>query len=117
MSIAIINRSAPFGDSNGQESLDLVLAASSFDQHVSLFFMDDGVYQLLRSQSPEAIEHKNYSKTFQALSFYDVDDLYVCADSLSKRNLSIESLCIEIKPISFNKMSQLLTSHKHILSF
>jgi tRNA 2-thiouridine synthesizing protein C len=117
MSIAIINRSSPYGNSNGQESLDLVLAASSFGQQISLIFLEDGVYQLLRSQAPEAIEHKNYSKTFAALTFYDVEDLYVCSDSLSKRNLSIDNLCIEIKPVTSNQIAQLLLQHTHILSF
>lgn len=117
MSIAIINRTAPFGNSNGQESLDLVLAASSYEQQVSLFFLDDGVYQLLKTQAPEVIESKNYSKTFQALSFYDVENLYVCTASLSERNLSIENLGVEVQLISLNKMSQLLNEHKHILSF
>lgn len=117
MSIAIINRTAPYGNSNGQESLDLVLAASAFDQQVSIFFLDDGVYQLLSAQAPEVIDHKNYSKTFKALTFYDVENLYVCSESLDKRNLSIDQLCIEAQAVSFDEINNLMTNHKHILSF
>jgi tRNA 2-thiouridine synthesizing protein C len=71
----------------------------------------------LGAQAPEVIEHKNYSKTFQALSFYDVDDLYVCSESLTKRNLGIDELCIAVKLLTHSEVSHLLEQHKHILSF
>ena len=51
-SLGVINSTAPYGVSNGQESLDLALAAANFGQDVTLFFVDDGVFQLLKSQQP-----------------------------------------------------------------
>ena len=57
--LALVNKTAPYGGANGQESLDLALAAGSFGQDVSLFFIEDGVFQLLAGQAPENIEAKN----------------------------------------------------------
>ena len=71
--IAIINKSAPYGSSNGQESLDMALAMSNFAQNVSVFFIEDGVLQLLTSQRAASIDSKAYHKTFPALEFYDIE--------------------------------------------
>lgn len=115
--LAIINSRFPHGSAIGQESLDLVLAAGSFGQQVSLFFLGDGVLQLLRNQSPEDIEQRNYSKTFQALNFYDVEDIYVCQSSLSERHLKIENLVIEVKVLEQEQLAEKIAANQHILRF
>jgi tRNA 2-thiouridine synthesizing protein C len=116
-SIALVNKSAPYGSANGQESLDLALAAASFGQNVSLFFIDDGVFQLLNEQHPEAIDAKNYSKTFAALEFYDIEHIYVCEHSLNERTIDLKELCIEVQVLKPEKLQEMLTKHKHIVSF
>lgn len=116
-SIAIINTCAPYGQANGQESLDLALAAGSFGQQVSLFFIDDGVLQLLKQQSPQQIEYKNYSKTFAALEFYDIEHAYVCQNSLQQRGLTAGQLCIDANIIELSKLQDLLKQHSHIVTF
>ena len=115
--IAIINKTAPFSSSSGQESLDLVLAGGSFGQQISVFFIEDGVFQLLNGQDPQHIEQRNYSKTFAALEFYDVEDIYVCQNSLQQRGLSREDLCIEVTVLGKVAIHQKITEHQHCLSF
>lgn len=115
--IGVINRSTPFGNQAGQESLDFVLAASNFGQHVGLFFVDDGVFQLLADQAPDAIENKNFSKTFKALQFYDIESIYVCADSLALRELSQSELSIECQVVDAEKLRCLLASCQTLLTF
>jgi tRNA 2-thiouridine synthesizing protein C len=114
--LAIVNRSAPYGSANGQESLDLALAGASFGQALSLFFIDDGVYQLLKAQAPELIEAKNYSKTFAALEFYDIEQIYVCEDSLLTRGIT-GPLCVQVSLLKRKELQRLLNQHQHILSF
>jgi tRNA 2-thiouridine synthesizing protein C len=116
-SLALINKTAPYGRANGQESIDLALAAGSFGQNVSLFFIEDGVFQLLAKQTPELIEAKNYNKTFAALEFYDIENIYVCADSLATRNLLAEELSIEVRVLTHKQLQKRLNQHQHILSF
>jgi tRNA 2-thiouridine synthesizing protein C len=117
ITIAIINRRAPYGQANGQESLDLAIAAANFGQAVSLFFMDDGVFQLLMAQAPQRIDAKNYSKTFAALTFYDIDDIYVCQQSLTQRNLTPDDLCIPVNVLNAEQLQQRLALHQHLVSF
>ena len=53
-----VNRKAPFGTIYALESLEVVLIAATFDQDVSLVFVDDGVYQLKKAQQTKGIEIK-----------------------------------------------------------
>ena len=117
-SIAIINTHAPYGTANGQEALDLVLAAGSFGQRVGLFFIDDGVFQLVANQQPDSIEHKNYSKTFGALTFYDIEEIYVCADSMAERGLNTSRLHFtDIEVLSSERWQVKLAEYEQVLRF
>ena len=115
--IGVINNSSPYANQSGQESLDFALAASNFGQQISLFFVDDGVFQLLAKQSPEAIEHKDYSKTFAALQFYDINAVYVCAESLAQRKLLHSSLSIECEVVDSTRLQSLLACCQNLLRF
>ena len=116
-SLAIVSSKAPYGTYDGQEALDMVLAAGAFGQQVGLFFIDDGVFQLLKSQQPEAIELKNYSKTFAALPFYDIEQIFVCANSLQKREIEPPQLCIEVTMLDSKAFSTKLSEYQHIIKF
>jgi tRNA 2-thiouridine synthesizing protein C len=87
-----VNRKAPYGTIYALESLEVVLITATFDQDVSLVFIDDGVYELLKGQETKAIGIKNHSKTYRALDGYDVEKLYVDRASLEQRGLT-EKIC------------------------
>jgi len=87
-----INRKPPHGTIYAQESLEVVLIGAAFEQDVSLAFVDDGVYQLLRDQDTSAIGSKNFAPTFGALGDYDVSKIYVERESLELRGLTKDDL-------------------------
>ena len=87
-----LNRRAPYGTIYAWESLEVVLIGAAFDQDVSLAFMDDGVYQLVKGQDTSGVAMKNFSPTYQALGDYDVTKLYVEKESLEERGLTLEDL-------------------------
>ena len=87
-----LNRRAPYGTIYAWESLEVVLIGAAFDQDVSLAFMDDGVYQLVKGQNTTEVGMKNFSPTYQALGDYDVTKLYVEKESLEERGLTLEDL-------------------------
>ncbi|MEW8683672.1 MAG: DsrE family protein, partial [Candidatus Thiodiazotropha endolucinida] len=62
------------------------------DQDVSLAFLDDGVYQLVKGQDTAGVDMKNFSPTYQALGDYDVTKLYVEKESLEERGLTLDDL-------------------------
>lgn len=115
--IAILNKSAPYGKVNGQESLDMALAMSNFGQDVSLFFIEDGVLQLIKQQTPDKIQHKAYHKAFGALTFYDIDNIYVCQKSLLERSLTSSDLCIAVTLIAPDQLATLIGNHNQVMVF
>jgi len=48
-----VNRRQPHGTVYALESLETVLIGAAFDQDVSMLFIDDGVFQLKKDQSPD----------------------------------------------------------------
>jgi tRNA 2-thiouridine synthesizing protein C len=68
------------------------LIGAAFDQDVSLAFMDDGVFQLVKGQDTADVEMKNFSPTYKALGDYDVTKLYVEKESLEERGLTLDDL-------------------------
>ena len=87
-----INRKAPHGSIYALESLEVVLIGAAFEQDVSLAFVDDGVYQLLRNQDTGDIGTKNFSPTYRALGDYDISKIFVERESLELRGLTQDDL-------------------------
>ena len=115
--LAIINSKAPFGSSHGKDALDVALIFGSFEQKVSLFFQGDGVYQLITNQNGSLVSIKDYLKTFSAFEFYDIEDIYICRQSLVNRQLDevfhIDGVQV-VTPIEFVTAINL---HQHVLRF
>ncbi len=112
-----VNRKAPYGSIYALESLEVVLIAATFDQDVSLAFVDDGVYQLVKGQDTAAIGIKNHSKTYRALDGYDVEKLYVERESLQARGLTEEDLVVDVELLSSAQMAALMAAQDVVLSF
>jgi len=87
-----VNRRAPYGTVYPLEALEVVLIGAAFDQDVSLAFLDDGVFQIVKGQDTGEIGMKNFSPTFRALGDYEVTKLYVEKESLDERGLSPDDL-------------------------
>jgi tRNA 2-thiouridine synthesizing protein C len=115
--IAVINTTAPFSQVNGKEALDVAMIFGSYEQATSLFFIGDGVYQLVNKQNAELLEHKDYLKTFSALTFYDIDNIYVCQQSLTQRGLSDDFHLDNVKVLNNDELSTRLHQHQTILRF
>jgi len=86
------NRKAPYGTIYAWESLEVVLISAAFEQDVSLAFMDDGVYQLVKGQDTAGIGMKNFSPTYAALGDYEITKIYVEKESLEERGLTLDDL-------------------------
>ncbi|PJG83259.1 sulfurtransferase complex subunit TusC [Caviibacterium pharyngocola] len=90
MKLAFVFRSPPHGNSAAREGLDALLAATAFcdEDEIAVFFMDDGVFNLLAQQQPELILQKDFIRSFKLLDLYDISQRFVCADSLCDLGLT-----------------------------
>ena len=87
-----VNRKAPYGTIYAWESLEVVLIGAAFEQDVSLAFIDDGVYQIVKGQNTTELGIKNFSPTYSALGDYDINKIYVEKESLEARGLTVDDL-------------------------
>lgn len=113
----MLNRKAPYGTVYALESLEVVLISATFDQDVSLVFMDDGVYQLAKGQNTKGIEMKNFSPTYRALEGYDVEKLYVERESMDARGLTEADLLVPVEVLSSAEVGKLMAEQDVVLSF
>lgn len=112
-----VNRKPPYGSIYALESLEVVLIAATFDQDVSLVFVDDGVYELAKGQDTAAIGIKNHSKTYRALEGYDVEKLYVEREAMASRGLTEDDLIVPVEVLSGAEIAALMAEQDVILSF
>ena len=112
MKLAFLFRTAPHGNTISREGLDALLAATAFcdEEEIGVFFIDDGVLNLLNGQNPELLLQKDFIRTFKLLDLYDIEQRFICADSLDQYNLNTEQLIISAERIDrtslINKLSQ-----------
>ena len=112
MKLAFLFRTAPHGNAISREGLDALLAATAFcdEEDIGVFFIDDGVLNLLDGQNPELLLQKDFIRTFKLLDLYDIEQRFVCVDSLDQYNLQAEQLIISAEKIDrtslINKLSQ-----------
>ena len=112
MKLAFLFRTAPHGNTISREGLDALLAATAFcdEEEIGVFFIDDGVLNLLDGQNPELLLQKDFIRTFKLLDLYDIEQRFVCANSLDQYNLQAEQLIISAEKIDrtslINKLSQ-----------
>ncbi|GAD80606.1 sulfurtransferase complex subunit TusC [Vibrio ezurae] len=116
-SIAFVFTSSPHATASGREALDAVLATSAYSENLSLFFIGDGVSQLLKHQQPQSILSRDYISAFRLLDLYEVDDLFVCNSSLNELGFSAQDLFLDTQVLSSNEIAQKLADSDVVLRF
>ncbi|MEW6647876.1 MAG: sulfurtransferase complex subunit TusC [Pseudomonadota bacterium] len=112
-----VNRTAPYGTVYALEALEVVLIGAAFEQDVSVVFMDDGVFQIVKGQDTAGIGMKNFSPTYRALEMYDVEKLYVSKESLEERGLSEDDLLVDVEVKTAAELRDLMEEQDVLLTF
>lgn len=112
-----VNRKAPYGTIYALEALEVVMISAAFDQDVSLAFLDDGIFQIVKGQETTLIGMKNFSQTYRALEDFGVTKLYVERESMEARGISESDIIVPAEVISVREMAELMASQDIILSF
>ncbi|PFG55127.1 tRNA 2-thiouridine synthesizing protein C [Vibrio sp. ES.051] len=110
-------RSAPHGRTSGREGVDALLAASAYSEDISVIFFGDGVYQLLLGQDPSMILSKDYAPMLKLFDLYDIEQVFVCTDSLVERGLAQADLVIDAQPLSIQQIKEKLQQAGKLLLF
>jgi tRNA 2-thiouridine synthesizing protein C len=110
-----IMRRLPYSGTHLQETLDAILTAAAFDQHVALLLLDDAVWQLKNLQQPIGQGLKDTSAIYKALQIYDVKELYVEHESLLAAGLTSADLLLPLLSVSRRDVSDLMRSYDLII--
>ncbi|MEB4675643.1 sulfurtransferase complex subunit TusC [Enterobacteriaceae bacterium G50] len=116
--VAFVFSTAPHGSTSGREGLDALLAASALSEDLGVFFIGDGVFQLLRDQKPSAVLARDYIATFKLMSLYDIENVWLCAASLRERGLSADTAFVtDVELLEPDALRQQLDGYDVILRF
>ncbi|RPH22964.1 sulfurtransferase complex subunit TusC [Buttiauxella warmboldiae] len=116
--VAFVFKSAPHGSASGREGLDALLATSALSEEIGVFFIGDGVMQLLPGQQPGLILARDYIATFRVLPLYDIEQCYLCAASVRERGLSPASAWVlDVKPLEPDALREILHQFDVVLTF
>ena len=119
MKIVFLFRTSPHGTSISREGLDAILAATAFCEpdNIGVFFIDDGVLNLINHQQPELIQQKDFIRTFKLLDLYDVEQRFICTGSLQKFKLEDKQLILSCEKIDRSLLIEKLTQAEKLLTF
>jgi len=119
MKLAFLFRTVPHGNGISREGLDALLAATAFcdEEEIGVFFIDDGVLNLLDGQNPELLLQKDFIRTFKLLDLYDIEQRFVCADSLDQYNLQTEQFIISAEKIDRTSLIKKLSQIEKVFTF
>lgn len=113
--IAIVNTQSSFNTPVARESVDLALIFGAFDHQVSVFFIENAVYQLIKGQNPESLDGKDFLATMKAFELYDIEQVLCCSDSLSERAIDPAGLINDVELAGSGQIAELLHQFDHVL--
>ena len=92
--IGIVITCPPHGSDSASQALDTALACAAFDQHVTVIFQDDGVWQLLPQPVASPLGDKSLLAQFNLMALYGVSSVQICHDSLRHAGLDTGQLAL-----------------------
>jgi tRNA 2-thiouridine synthesizing protein C len=116
-SVAILMRKAPYGSVYTAEGFRTIMGIAVFEMDISVVFMDDGVFALLKDQDPDKFDMKPLGDGFPMLKDFDVENFYVHDVSLSERGLTAEDLVLEAEIVDGAQIAAILENAGTVLPF
>ncbi|NIH16466.1 MAG: sulfurtransferase complex subunit TusC [Buchnera aphidicola (Periphyllus lyropictus)] len=116
--IAVVFTHSPYGNTIGQEGLDVIISLASYTNKISVFFFGDGVFQCIKKFFIKCINFYDYSKKFKILTILGIKNFYCEKLSLKSRGLfDINNFFLKLKVIKMKVFLKKLSKFDHILNF
>lgn len=115
-SILVLITKAPYGLEEAFAGLRLALATGVNGMKTSVLMAEDGVYNAVATQTPEAVKMPSNIEATKEL--YDFDVLvYVVKEDLAARGIPESRLFEGLKPVPASKARELLAEHDVVTTF
>ncbi len=116
-SMLFVLRQGPHQTPQAREAFDILLMASSFANKISLLFLSDGLFQLIKQQDTTLLAIQNFTSAYKALTLYDINNVYVAKDDLLARGLTEADLILATTLLDDIEISALIAQHDIILNY
>ncbi|CAL4325364.1 Protein TusC [Buchnera aphidicola (Eriosoma grossulariae)] len=117
-SVAFIFSHSPYGCNIGREGVDSVLSASLVFKKIGLFFVNEGIFQLIPNQQPQKILLHNYLLLLELLPIYGIKTIYCCKKSFKDRGMSnINNLSFNVKYLNPKDLKKYINNYNFIINF
>ena len=115
--VAVLMRKAPYGSVYTAEGLRTLMGIGVFEMDISVVFMDDGVYALVKNQDPAKLDMKPLGDAFPMLGEMGVKRFFVHDQSLAERGLTVDDLVLPATVVGSAEISQVLQDSTKVLPF
>jgi tRNA 2-thiouridine synthesizing protein C len=115
--VTILMRKAPYGSVYTAEGFRSMMGIGVFEMDISVLFVDDGVYALLKEQNPEKLDMKPLGDGFPMLPDFGVSKFYVHDQSLKERGLTPKDLVIDVEVVDNAQAAQIMAANGLVLPF
>jgi len=115
--IMYVMQKAPHGAIYPYEGLEFVLITGAYEQDLSLLFIEDGVYNLVKDQDTSELGIKGFVKTYRTLEGYDIEKLYVDQKSLDDRGLTTDDLIVDVEVKTPEEINAMMNEQHAVFPF
>lgn len=115
--VAVLLRKAPYGSVYTAEAFRTIMGIAVFEMDISVVFVDDGVFSLVKNQNPEKLDMKPLGDGFPMLKDFNVTRFVVHDQSLVERGLTSQDLVVEVELASSAQIAELLEACGRVLPF
>ncbi len=115
--VAVLMRKAPYGSVYTAEGFRSMMGIGVFEMDISVLFVDDGVYALVKSQNPAALDMKPLGEGFPTLKDFGVTRFFVHAPSLAERALGPQDLVMDVELVDDAGAARVLEAAGLVLPF
>ena len=115
--VAVLMRKAPYGTVYTAEGFRSMMGIGVFEMDVSVVFVDDGVYALVKGQNPAGLDMKPLREGFPMLPDFGVTKFYVHDQSLNERGLTTDDLVMDVEIVDDAGTARVLESCGIVLPF
>jgi len=115
--ILLVIKSPPYGSGRAAEGFRMATAMIAMDVLPQLLFIDDGIYCLLKNQTPELAGLNSFAERLKTLA--DLVGLHAVSDSMVKRKLRNSDFdqTYNVKTISLDEATELILENELVVTF
>ncbi|OBW90760.1 sulfur relay protein TusC [Gallibacterium genomosp. 3] len=119
MKVAFVFTQAPYGNSKVREGIDALLALSAYcdEDEICVFFLHDGVLNLLAEQKAEILLQKETSSMLKLLTLYEIEQCFVSKEDLLRYQLTDKKLLLSVNIVEKSDLFQILRQAEKVLTF